>query len=130
MKTMLKLEEAAMTAGALYLLSFHTLGMPAWAWAILFFSPDISMLGYAVNARAGAFMYNLFHHKGIALLVAATGLFFNSEMLLFVGLLLLGHASFDRMLGYGLKYNSSFKDTHLGSLEKKTVTRASLQAGS
>jgi hypothetical protein len=32
----------------------------------------------------------------------------------FTGTLLFTHASFDRILGYGLKYFDSFKHTHLG----------------
>ena len=32
------------------------------------------------------------------------------------GIILFGHSSFDRILGYGLKYTDSFKNTHLGSL--------------
>jgi len=63
MKTVLKLEEAAMAALAIYLLSRHNLGLPVWLWVLLFFAPDISMLGYLVNEKIGAISYNLFHHK-------------------------------------------------------------------
>lgn len=121
MKTTLKLEEVAMTCAAIYGLSFHSLGLSIWIWMILFFTPDIGMLGYLVNTKAGAFVYNLFHHKGVALLVAAGGYFLNSEVMLSVGILLFAHASFDRVFGYGLKYNTGFKDTHLGSLEKNAA---------
>jgi hypothetical protein len=31
---------------------------------------------------------------------------------------LLGHSSFDRVLGYGLKYDDDFKHTHLGWIGK------------
>jgi hypothetical protein len=30
------------------------------------------------------------------------------------GVIMLGHSSFDRVLGYGLKYGDSFRHTHLG----------------
>jgi hypothetical protein len=33
-----------------------------------------------------------------------------------VGFLWLGHAGFDRMLGYGVKLPSGFQDTHLGRI--------------
>jgi hypothetical protein len=118
MKTILKLEEAAMTAIGIYLLSIYNLNLSFWVWAILFFSPDISMLGYLINTRAGAFTYNLFHHKGIAILLAVAGYYFGNDALITVGILLFAHASFDRIMGYGLKYEDSFKNTHLGSLEK------------
>ncbi len=108
-----------MTLAAIYLLTFHHLGLSVWIWVLLFFSPDISMLGYAVNAKAGAFCYNLFHHKGVAILLVAAGYGMQKEVVLAAGLLLFAHASFDRIWGYGLKYATGFKDTHLGSLEKK-----------
>jgi hypothetical protein len=116
MRTLLKLEELAQTALALYALSFYNLGLSAWIWAILFFVPDVGMLGYLANPKIGAFTYNLFHHKGIALVLLATGYFLSLEIVLSIGLLLFAHASFDRIFGYGLKYETSFKDTHLGSL--------------
>jgi hypothetical protein len=119
MKTILRLEELAMAAVAIYFLWHHNLDLSAWIWALLFFTPDLSMLGYLVNARIGALSYNLIHHKGIALLLILSGKIFEVEWLLSVGLLLFAHASFDRILGYGLKYSSGFKDTHLGNLQKK-----------
>ncbi len=122
MKTILKLEEVVLTAVALYALSYYDLGLSAWLWAALFFLPDISMLGYMVNAKFGAISYNIFHHKGIALLIIAIGYFFTIEPLIATGILLFAHASFDRIWGYGLKYVSGFKDTHLGSLEKQKRT--------
>ncbi|MBL0183444.1 MAG: DUF4260 domain-containing protein [Chitinophagaceae bacterium] len=118
MKTVLKMEEAAMAAAAIYLLSRYNLGLPAWLWVILFFSPDIGMLGYLIDTKVGAFCYNIFHHKGIAIALAATGYFMHNDVLTAVGILLFAHAAFDRVWGYGLKYPDSFKNTHLGSLEK------------
>lgn len=121
MKTILKLEEAAMTVLAVYFLSIYNLGLPVWLWVILFFSPDISMLGYLLGTKVGAVSYNFFHHKGIALLLVAAGLYLHHDVTIAIGILLFAHASFDRIWGYGLKYPDSFKNTHLGSLEKKYV---------
>ncbi|MBC7903241.1 MAG: DUF4260 domain-containing protein [Gemmatimonadaceae bacterium] len=116
MKSIIKLEELAMTIAGIYLLTQHSLGLSIWIWIPLFLAPDISMLGYLVNTKVGAFTYNVFHHKGIAIAVAAAGYFFHSEILLTTGLLLFSHSSFDRIMGYGLKYSTGFKDTHLGRL--------------
>ncbi|MEO6547736.1 MAG: DUF4260 domain-containing protein [Ferruginibacter sp.] len=118
MKTTLKLEEAAMAALGIYLLTVYNLGIPAWLWFFLFFTPDLGMLGYLVNTKVGAFCYNLFHHKGLAILMAVLGYYFHKDGLTATGILLFAHASFDRIAGYGLKYQDSFKNTHLGSLEK------------
>lgn len=118
MKTILKLEEAAMATIGIYLLTIYNLHLSFWVWIILFFTPDIGMLGYLINTRIGAFTYNLFHHKGIAIALAVTGYYFSNDVLTAIGILLFAHASFDRIMGYGLKFEDSFKNTHLGSLEK------------
>lgn len=119
MKAMLKIEEAGITAISIYLLTKYNLGLPVWAWVILFFSPDISMLGYLVNTRVGAYTYNLFHHRAVAIILAAFGLLLASNLLIAIGILLFAHSSFDRMLGYGLKYADNFKHTHLGWIGKQ-----------
>ena len=116
MKIVLKLEEAAMAVIAIYLLSRHNLGLSVWLWVVLFFAPDISMLGYLIGTKPGAISYNLFHHKGIAILLAIAGYWLQNELVLSIGILLFAHSSFDRIWGYGLKYQDSFKNTHLGSL--------------
>jgi Domain of unknown function (DUF4260) len=118
MKQVLQLEEAAMTGIAIYFLGMYNLGLPVWLWMILFFSPDIGMLGYLLNKQIGAVTYNLFHHKGIALAIAMGGYLWGNEIMTALGILLFAHASFDRIWGYGLKYFAGFKSTHLGSLEK------------
>jgi len=119
MKKILLLEEAAQTALAVYgLYTLHT-GIDWWLWPIVFLSPDISMLGYLINTTTGAYSYNLFHHKMVAVVFILAGFAGGNAIVLFVGYLLYGHASFDRMMGYGLKYADSFKHTHLGMLNNK-----------
>lgn len=119
MKTIIKLEEAAMTAVGIYFLTQYNLGISVWLWVMLFFTPDIGMLGYLINTQAGAFCYNLFHHKGIALCIAAWGFFTHHDVATAIGILLFAHSSFDRMMDYGLKYSDAFKHTHLGWLPDK-----------
>jgi len=87
-----------------------------WAW---FLAPDLSMIGYTINPRVGAVLYNLAHHKGVAILICLAGLQFEIFSLMFAGLVMLGHSAFDRILGYGLKYNDSFNHTHLGMIGKQ-----------
>ncbi len=114
MKTIIKIEEVAITAISIYFLTKFNLGLPVWAWVLLFFSPDISMLGYLVSKRIGAYTYNLIHHRAVALVLASIGLLFASNMFIAIGILLFAHSSFDRMMGYGLKFGDDFKHTHLG----------------
>src|ERR1700748_1897071 len=120
MKNTLRSEELFTTLAAIYFLYLYNLGLPVWIWIPLFLSPDISMLGYLVNTRAGAFTYNVFHHRGLALVLAFAGYFAHVPVLLTIGILLFAHSSFDRVMGYGLKYADNFKHTHLGWLPAKT----------
>lgn len=119
MKFLLQIEEVMMTVVAIYFLHLHNLSLPTWIWILLFFSPDIGMLGYLFGNRVGAVSYNLFHHKGLALVLASCGYFVSNEALLASGILLFAHSSFDRIMGYGLKYFSDFHNTHLGKLGNK-----------
>lgn len=116
MNISIQMEEAAITAISIYFLSQHSLGLSIWIWILLFFSPDISMLGYLLNTKTGAMIYNIFHHRAIALVLVGLGFFTRQEIWTSVGILLFAHASFDRMLGYGLKYKDAFKHTHLGTM--------------
>lgn len=68
MNKLLRLEEAAMFGLSIYLNSL--LPFEWWIFWALLVSPDIGMLGYLINTRIGAISYNLFHHKGIALIVS------------------------------------------------------------
>jgi hypothetical protein len=117
MKNIIKVEEACMLLVSVILNS--QLPYPAWLFWLLFLTPDIGMLGYIINTKIGALSYNLLHHKGVAVLFYLAGLYFSNNALQFTGLLLFAHSSFDRMLGYGLKYSDSFQHTHLGQIGKQ-----------
>ncbi|GGG74625.1 hypothetical protein GCM10007415_02690 [Parapedobacter pyrenivorans] len=117
MKRLLQLEQAALMV-ACYFVSLH-LGYAWWLFFVLLLLPDISMVGYAIDNKWGAALYNLFHHQGVAIAVIGIGWFVNQEYVLLAGIILLGHSAMDRLFGYGLKYNSGFQDTHLGKIGKK-----------
>lgn len=75
MKTTLKLEELAMLLLGAWAFSLQDL---SWWWFIgLFLAPDIGMLGYVVSNKTGAFLYNIFHHKGIAILIGLIDIILN-----------------------------------------------------
>lgn len=114
MKTTLRLEELAMLLGATYLFYQQDLHF-AWFF-LLILTPDIGMIGYLINDKIGAFNYNIFHHKGLALAMYAMGWYISNDILLIIGIILFAHASLDRIFGYGLKYEKGFKFTHLGKL--------------
>lgn len=115
MKLTLKMEELAMLLLAIF--AFSRLDYSWWWFVGLFFLPDIGMLGYLAGNKVGALTYNIFHHKGLAIAIFLCGLIFMSGALEIAGIVLFAHSSFDRMLGYGLKYEEGFKITHLGNLD-------------
>ena len=114
MKTLLKIEEFA--EFALSIILFSKLPFSWWLYPALFLLPDLSMIGYLVNDKVGAFAYNLLHHKALAVLIGVAGLYLHNDYLMLAGILLFGHSAMDRMMGYGLKYNKGFKYTHLGEV--------------
>jgi len=116
MKNLLKLEELFLLGLSLFLFSGLDYG---WGWyALLFFAPDLSMVGYLANPRLGSWTYNLIHHKGLSVVLYLLGHLLGNPALQFAGTLLLGHSSFDRVFGYGLKYPDAFQNTHLGVIGK------------
>ena len=76
------------------------------------------MIEYLINNKTGAYLYNFFHHKAVAIIIYLVGIVFQIEIVQLVGIILFSHSSFDRMLGYGLKYENGFKFTHLGEIGK------------
>ncbi|MBC7848492.1 MAG: DUF4260 domain-containing protein [Chitinophagaceae bacterium] len=119
MKKVIALEEFIMFAASIVVL--YEFGLPWWTFLILFLGPDISMLGYLAGNKVGAITYNLFHHKGIAILLIAIGFYFESDLIGFAGVILFGHSSMDRCFGYGLKLFDGFKFTHLGVIGKSKI---------
>lgn len=117
MKTTLKLEELAMLLLGIY--AFGFLYFPYWWFLALFFTPDLGMLGYLINNKVGAFAYNIVHHKGLGIMMYLAGFYFLEEYLQLAGVIIFSHAAFDRLLGYGLKYEKGFKFTHLGIIGKE-----------
>lgn len=116
MKNLIRLEELAMFAFSILL--FNELPFAWWWFLVLILAPDFGMIGYAFGDKIGAYAYNLFHHKGIAILIYALGGWMDNDYLLLSGIILFGHASMDRIFGYGLKYEKGFKFTHLGEIGK------------
>lgn len=114
---LLRLEGLGLLALAAML--YASTGLSWLAFAILFFVPDLSFLGYLAGPRVGAFVYNVAHDTlGPLLLVIGGYMFAAHSYVLAVALIWLAHIGFDRALGYGLKYSAGFSFTHLGRIGK------------
>jgi hypothetical protein len=86
-----------------------------WAiFALFFFTPDLSFLGYLAGPKFGAILYNSAHSFIGALALLAGGVLLSIPVAVTAGLIWAAHIGFDRALGYGLKYSTGFGFTHLG----------------
>ena len=110
-RLLLRAEGLAILAGAAVL---YAEGDYSWLlFAILFLAPDLSFAAWAAGPRVGAAGYNLVHNLVLPIGLTTYGVLDNSRSATAVGLIWLAHIGIDRTLGYGLKYPTTFKDTHL-----------------
>jgi hypothetical protein len=92
--------------------AYGTLGGPWLAFVPLLLVPDLSMIGYLRDQRLGAFTYNLGHTLVTAGALLGLGLWLGVGWLAIAGSVAVAHIGIDRLMGYGLKYPTTFKDTH------------------
>ncbi len=111
-RALLRLEGAALFGGTLAL--YLHLDYSVVALVLLFLVPDVSFLGYAAGPRAGAAAYNAMHTSVWPIALGAAGVLGDATTLIQIALIWLAHIGVDRALGFGLKYPTAFKDTHLG----------------
>ena len=110
-RRLLHLEGLAVLAGALALYFDASYG---WLMLlVLFLTPDLGMLGYLGGPRLGSLAYDLVHTYVGPVALGAAGVVGSAELAVQLALIWLAHIGMDRMLGYGLKYPTGFKDTHL-----------------
>jgi hypothetical protein len=72
------------------------------------------MAGYAFGNRVGAACYNVAHSYLAPLALAGAGHLAGWDNASAVALIWGVHIGADRAIGYGLKYGTGFRDTHLG----------------
>lgn len=108
---LLHLEEAALLTITLF--AYHHLHYSWLLFAILFLAPDLFMLGYLLNPRLGAATYNLVHTLALPFALLLIGYLLHWPLAPALALIWIAHIALDRLLGFGLKYPTFFKDTHL-----------------
>jgi uncharacterized protein DUF4260 len=72
------------------------------------------MVGYLGGPRLGGLAYNLVHTTSLPLLLLVGSLLAGLTPGLLAAAIWLAHIGLDRLVGYGLKYPTDAKDTHLG----------------
>ena len=109
----LRLEGLAIALGGLWL--YAHLGLSWMLFAALILVPDLFMLGYVAGPRIGALCYNIGHTYVAALALGGAGVASGHPGLQAAGLIWAIHIAADRAIGYGLKYGTHFKHTHLSA---------------
>ncbi len=108
---MLKIENGAIAAAALALYAVNDY---SWiVFVLLFLLPDLAMLGYLLGNRVGALVYNAVHIYATPLALGALAWLVAWPLGIQLALIWVFHIAVDRVIGYGLKYESGFKETHL-----------------
>ena len=102
-------------------------GAPWWHYALVFFLPDLAFLAYLAGPHIGAGVYNATHATIGPLLLVLFGLLTAEPLPGALAMIWLAHIGFDRMLGYGLKYERGFGFTHLGRIGKQAAEATSVE---
>lgn len=108
---LLRLEGLAVAAAAV-VLYFHE----DFRWILfvaLILAPDLSFAGYAFGPKVGAIAYDMVHTELFPVALGTLGVVTGSDAATKIALIWLAHIGADRLLGYGLKYPTAFKDTHV-----------------
>ena len=110
-RILLRAEGVAVAAAAIALY-FHA-DHPWWLLVALALAPDIALVAFAAGPRVGAVAYDAAHTYVLPIALAALGVLTEADWPVRVGLIWLAHIGVDRAVGYGLKYPSGPKETHI-----------------
>ena len=109
-RILLHLEGLALLITALILY-----GNQNFSWgtfALFLFAPDLAIIPYAINKRAGQIVYNIVHTTILPLALALYSVMNANDLALQASLIWFAHIGMDHLFGYGFKYPGDFKDTH------------------
>ena len=110
-RVLLRAEGLAVAVAAIALY-FHA-GYPWWLLVALILAPDLAMIGYLAGPTIGAMAYDATHTYVLPVALVAVGVIAGDRIPIELGLIWFAHIGVDRAIGYGLKYPTGFKDTHL-----------------
>ena len=113
-KVLLRIEGLAVLAATCVV--YHELKASWLMFAALFLAPDLFMLGYVFGLKAGAVVDNLGHTYFAPFLLWALVYLMHWSSFFPLCVIWVAHIGFDRLLGFGLKYATAFKDTHLSKV--------------
>jgi uncharacterized protein DUF4260 len=76
-------------------------------------APDVAAVGYLLGPRIGAALYDIGHLEALTIALGVVGVLSDAKSCVKLALIWLAHIGIDRAVGYGLKYPTNFKGTHL-----------------
>lgn len=95
------------------LLMYEFIGGNWWLFAGLLLAPDLVFIIYMLDKPIGIIAYNLMHTYIFPVMLGVGALLSGWQLGLILSIIWLAHIGMDRIIGYGLKYQTGFKDTHL-----------------
>jgi hypothetical protein len=96
-------------------------------FVLLFLAPDVALLGYLrSNDWLSAAFYNVLHAYVLPLALGLLAWKQGSALMGQLALIWLSHISFDRLLGYGLKFPGVFRYTHIQGSERSALAQVSV----
>jgi hypothetical protein len=110
-RVLLRLEGLALAVGAV--LIYADADYSWLAFLALALAPDIAFVGLLGGPRVAAAAYNAAHTSALPIALATAGVLADSRLAIQLALIWLAHIGVDRVVGYGLRYPTRFKDTHL-----------------
>jgi hypothetical protein len=113
-RVLLHAEGGAVALAAIAL--YFSAGYPWWLLVALALAPDLSLGAYLAGLRVGSAIYNAAHTYVAPVVLGAAGVIAGADLAIQIALIWITHIGVDRAIGYGLKYPTSFKDTHLQRL--------------
>ena len=108
---LLRLEGVVVFFGAIAL--YISQGGSALLFVLLLFAPDLSIVGYKINPHVGSWTYNTIHTYALPAILIAFSFAAHWTFGIQIAFIWCAHIGMDRTLGFGLKYPTDFKDTHL-----------------
>ncbi|MEO1286877.1 MAG: DUF4260 domain-containing protein [Chloroflexota bacterium] len=110
-RILLSVEGLAVFVASLVL--YHLQGGNWWLFFGLLLFPDLAFIPYMLDKRIGTIAYNLVHTYSVPTVLGVIALLTNWQFGIWLAIIWFAHISMDRTVGYGLKYQTAFKDTHL-----------------
>lgn len=85
-------------------------------FALFLLAPDLPILLYPLNEKAGSVIYNLVHSIIFPLVLGIYSLQTANALGVQASLIWFAHIGMDHAFGYGFKYAGQFKETHFSRI--------------